>query len=193
MKKNFKLFSTIASLCLAVALMAFGVWAANSTTLTINSKVSLTVSDVFVDVTGSVSLVNEKQGTDFTAKSYTLEGTNYTPATLTPAIWSVADVAMNTAQDNVTYTLTIVNVSKENDVSVIVDTTKILKPEGTTVEKNYVNNGATSAPLTGDAITVLAEKTLVITVKVTLQDKSKAITGDAGKVLDGTVVTITKA
>ena len=193
MKKNFKLFSTIASLCLAVALMAFGVWAANSTTLTINSKVSFTVSDVFVDVTGSVSLVNEKQGTDFTAKSYTLEGTNYTPATLTPAIWSVADVAMNTAQDNVTYTLTIVNVSKENDVSVIVDTTKILKPEGTTVEKNYVNNGATSAPLTGDAITVLAEKTLVITVKVTLQDKSKAITGDAGKVLDGTVVTITKA
>lgn len=48
MKKNFKLFSTIASLCLAVALMAFGVWAATSVTFKTNSSVKFTATtDVF--------------------------------------------------------------------------------------------------------------------------------------------------
>lgn len=45
MKKKVKLFATIASLCLAVCLMAFGVWAANTATLSITSTVSYTVSD----------------------------------------------------------------------------------------------------------------------------------------------------
>lgn len=44
MKKKIKLFSTIASLCLAVALMAFGVWAAvaNDAKFKVNSTVSFT-------------------------------------------------------------------------------------------------------------------------------------------------------
>lgn len=43
MKKKIKLFSTIASLCLAVALMAFGVWAAtNNVNFKVNSTVSFT-------------------------------------------------------------------------------------------------------------------------------------------------------
>lgn len=44
MKKKVKLFSTIASLCLAVALMAFGVWAASSTNFGVSSKVIYTVT-----------------------------------------------------------------------------------------------------------------------------------------------------
>lgn len=48
MKKKVKLITTIASLCLAVALMAFGVYAATSATLGITSQVSFTASGVTV-------------------------------------------------------------------------------------------------------------------------------------------------
>ena len=51
MKKKVKLFSTIASLCLAVALMAFGVWAATSSAFKVTSKVSFTATDVYVQFT----------------------------------------------------------------------------------------------------------------------------------------------
>lgn len=44
MKKKVKLFSTIASLCLAVALMAFGVWAATTASIGMTSTVRYTVS-----------------------------------------------------------------------------------------------------------------------------------------------------
>ena len=40
MKRKFKLFATLASLCLSVALMAFGVYAATNVTYNVNSSVS---------------------------------------------------------------------------------------------------------------------------------------------------------
>ena len=46
MKKRVKLLTTIASLCLAVALMAFGVYAANSVNLTASGKVTFTSTDI---------------------------------------------------------------------------------------------------------------------------------------------------
>ena len=55
MKKGFKIATTVASLCLAVALMAFGVYAATSSTLTINSTVSFTSQDVQVKWTWEVA------------------------------------------------------------------------------------------------------------------------------------------
>ena len=42
MKRKFKLFATVASLCLSVALMAFGVYAASSVEYTVNGSVSYT-------------------------------------------------------------------------------------------------------------------------------------------------------
>lgn len=55
MKKKIKLFSTIASLCLAISLMAFGVWAAVNVTFTTSSTVSFTASsDVFGVFTAKV-------------------------------------------------------------------------------------------------------------------------------------------
>ena len=50
MKKKMKLFSTIASLCLAVALMAFGVYAATTVNYTVGGTVSYTMNDVLVTV-----------------------------------------------------------------------------------------------------------------------------------------------
>lgn len=46
MKRKFKLITSVASLCLAVALMAFGVYAATAPTVTVNGSVSFTASNV---------------------------------------------------------------------------------------------------------------------------------------------------
>ena len=54
MKKKVKLFTTIASLCLAVALMAFGVYAATTVTATVSGKITFVATDV------DVSLVSVK-------------------------------------------------------------------------------------------------------------------------------------
>ena len=49
MKRKFKLFATVASLCLCLALMAFGVYAASSVTYTASGSVKYVVTDVFAD------------------------------------------------------------------------------------------------------------------------------------------------
>ena len=70
MKKRFKLITTVASLCLAVALMAFGVYAASNSTLTVASKVSF---EAQVAVTWSVKVSGGTLEQDYTAsKSYTV-------------------------------------------------------------------------------------------------------------------------
>ena len=50
MKRKFKLFATVASLCLSVALMAFGVYAASTVTYTVNGTVSYEMNDVLVNI-----------------------------------------------------------------------------------------------------------------------------------------------
>ena len=55
MKRKIKVFSAIASLCLAVALMAFGVYAATQVTYTLSGSVTYTTNDVLVDISGSVA------------------------------------------------------------------------------------------------------------------------------------------
>ncbi len=54
MKRKIKVFSAIASLCLAVALMAFGVYAATQVTYTLSGSVTYTTNDVLVDISGRV-------------------------------------------------------------------------------------------------------------------------------------------
>ena len=63
MKKRAKIITTIASLCLAVALMAFGVYAATQVSFNVASKVSFTVRDVFVDIAGKIELQDNVGGT----------------------------------------------------------------------------------------------------------------------------------
>ncbi len=46
MKRKFKLITSVASLCLAVALMAFGVYAATAPSVTVNGSVSFAASNV---------------------------------------------------------------------------------------------------------------------------------------------------
>lgn len=50
MKRKFKLITSVASLCLAVALMAFGVYAATAPSVTVNGTVSFSATNVYATV-----------------------------------------------------------------------------------------------------------------------------------------------
>ena len=55
MKRKAKIITTIASLCLAVALLAFGVYAATTASLSVTSKVAFEAKDVNVTFTAKVA------------------------------------------------------------------------------------------------------------------------------------------
>ena len=96
MKKKVKLITTIASLCLAVALMAFGVYAALNVTYTVKTQVSYSAAaNVKAAVTYEITFENVAK-----IKQDGGEEADYTAA-ITGAIWSdenggAADVADGT-------------------------------------------------------------------------------------------------
>ena len=75
MKRKFKLIATIGSLCLAIALMGFGVYAASTVTYNINGTVSYSFADTLVKVTRTVSTVDLNvpplEATDLSSLTYT--------------------------------------------------------------------------------------------------------------------------
>ena len=96
MKKKVKLFTTIASLCLAVALMAFGVYAATKVTYNVSGTVKYEMKDVLASVTTEVSKASittqlAKQGTSYALVDVEGEGLAFT--------WS----AVGDAQTTTTY------------------------------------------------------------------------------------------
>ena len=62
--KKVKLFATIASLCLAVAVLCFGVFSATQISYTIGGTISYEVNDVFVQITTKVYKSKVKQNMD---------------------------------------------------------------------------------------------------------------------------------
>lgn len=89
MKKQ-KLFGTIASLCLTVALLVFGVYAAGAVTFNVSNTVTYTFSDVLVDVnaklykisTGTSSIISSSTVTTLGDESWTLVESGVTNGTL---------------------------------------------------------------------------------------------------------------
>ena len=59
--KKLKLFLSICTLCLSLAVMCIGIYAAQTVTYTISGTISYTVEDVFVEITTKVYKVSEKQ------------------------------------------------------------------------------------------------------------------------------------
>ena len=104
MKKKFKLFTTIASLCLAVALMAFGVYAATTVKYDVQTNVSYEATkNVKASVTYTLKVTN--------ASATTIEGNNDSATVFdgvkTYPIWSdtvgeAADVDNDEVLGNVT-------------------------------------------------------------------------------------------
>ncbi|MBO7526736.1 MAG: hypothetical protein J6T74_02415 [Clostridia bacterium] len=132
MKKRAKIITTIASLCLAVALLAFGVYAAANVTLNVTSQVNFVVTDVFASITGNVyksadgtATGQEALTTQYSATTYTA-GTPKTPmatvggaGTLTWAIEN-GDVELTSAKPWVRYVIAVTNdEGKPINVSVV--------------------------------------------------------------------------
>lgn len=127
MKKKVKLFATIASLCLAVCLMAFGVWAASTATLGVSSSVSYTVSgnvhvafDVMVEYTSTENHVSYTAASGSTATAETGKNT-WETITQTPSEGDKnSSLGLGTYQfnvgaekdDYVKYTIKVTNLGK---------------------------------------------------------------------------------
>lgn len=145
MKKKVKLFSTIASLCLAVALMAFGVWAATSSKYSVTSKVSFTSKDVMVTWTAKVvGGDTSKNGTEnkVVVNANTNPGAAHTatPVDLGAQVFDTTTEAGLT----ITYTITCQN-NGENIIRVtpaFKDTNKFATAQNVTVTYKMKNTTA---------------------------------------------------
>ena len=193
MKKRVKLLTTIASLCLAVALMAFGVYAAQTSTLTVSSSVSFT-SQVAVTWT----LATEGGAGDNTH----LTGTTDVNGGLFAVAANATDVeaahtydnldfnfAPNTASlangQTIKYTITARNDSSTTDmvVSLATDATlfgheNLTVTVANTVETDGGNVDQESTLVTGDVATVKPGKKLTIVITVVLEDTAIAVAAD---------------
>ncbi len=109
MKKKVKLFTTIASLCLAVALMAFGVYAATTASLNVTSSVAFTSTTVLIDVEGKVegyaTLAEDGKAT-YTHASDNTQVTAYNDT------WAIGAMTFDEAHAEITYTVKITNKSE---------------------------------------------------------------------------------
>ena len=176
MKRKFKLFATVASLCLSVALMAFGVYAAS----TVNYSVSSTVSfdSVQVATTWAAHAYKGDGTTEWgTAGAYTIDDEDQTTGNNT---WNQPIVFTTTENENVV----IYDITCTNDGSAPIDIAvtgsgltasaqlSVVIQEGLNDEEESVT---TLAELAGyEGLTKGATYSVIITV--TLNDFSQALT-----------------
>lgn len=167
MKKGLKLATTIASLCLAIGLLAFGVYAATSSTLSINSTVSFTSQDVQVLWTWSVN------GGDLTAAT---EGDYQTTA---EGAVDNKDVSLGTinfvtnagdAGKTITYTITCTNTGAK-PVDVTAPTAGLFAGDAN-LTIVYTTNGTGTA---WTDVTLEVDGTVTYVVTLTLIDATQDI------------------
>ena len=97
MKRRVRLFSAIASLCVALALMAFGVYAATAVSYTVNGSVTYTVDQALVTVNTTAFRTNSVKGykdvaqNDLEGAFDTDLGDTPTSVTVTNSRWSNVD------------------------------------------------------------------------------------------------------
>ncbi len=95
--KKFKLLASIASMCLAIAVLCFGVFAASSVTYQISGTISYDVSDVFVNVKTTVySYANNLSQKDLETYAGAIAAKNAVAATQT-------DVTVGSGKATFTY------------------------------------------------------------------------------------------
>lgn len=178
MKKKIKLFSTIASLCLAVALMAFGVWAAtNNPLFKVNSNVSFTAStDMFVSVSVSQKLAEEEEVVK-TDKTYADGGSygNYVYQEPTEMVFGA--IAFTTAKKTLVYTITITNYTAKAATVTVTLPTALNAAVGspvTEVKTSLVTDGENNALAAWDGTSANPTVTFTVTVNLLRTDISIA-------------------
>lgn len=186
MKKKVKLFSTIASLCLAVALMVFGVLAATNVEFNVTNKVSFTATaNVKAKVWHTIEVdkctqTGAKANTSEENPDLTIDGSERKEDSTTyEASITLGDVELvatsgATEQMTYSYTITIKNTATINDSYPYLKVEIIGKTVEYTQEAGYgiITTFGTEKNAT-EILTAGATKTY--TVKITV-DNSKTIT-----------------
>ena len=195
MKKKVKLFSTIASLCLAVALMAFGVWAAKNVTYTITGNVTFTAdahvnAKISFESTATNLEEHEKLKNEATKVLYdTPVDASKGEATGSLELGDVTDLKATAANVACQYSYTITVENKAKDT----DTNKYLKVVVTAAGKTATTYDVDGYEVTftgdlavadGVVLGVGESKTYTITIKF---DPSR----DMAKQDIGSVITLT--
>ena len=196
MKRKFKLITSVASLCLAIALMAFGVYAASAPKLTVSGTVSFNAENVYATVR-----IQKGKGT-------TLEGITLNDVAVTNGVWTTGTSNENAqAAANVDETLDDQNVAYKYVVSIKNDFTQNVAIQGTFgTQIPALTAGTTGAELTatvaggatGDGavaangtFTIAAGETATITVTLVINPAVAAanISANLGMVINFARVT----
>ncbi|MDY2695959.1 MAG: hypothetical protein SOV27_02200 [Eubacteriales bacterium] len=196
MKKKVKLFSTIASLCLAVALMAFGVWAASTANFGVTSTVKYTLSGqinatINIKVTFSsadhvtvddAGMSQKKTGIDEGTYEWELvQLPGASPLTTVANTVNLGGYTFNKdaqINDTVVYTITITNNNDaiKNSEQLFVKITDNAEPDtqNAITREAELKNDTTTVERTGSAVAVDVTKSLVYKVTFKLTNASKA-------------------
>ncbi len=175
MKRKVKLFASIASLCLAVALMAFGVYAATQVTYNVTGSVSFE-SQVAVTWTGNVT-----GGTLGEAQNDTYKVTADGTGSQGEDTWAIGEIAFGTqtAQRTITYTFTCTN--NGTDPVKVSATASSMYESGTLDVTITEGKGETVSPvesLTGsNVVTLNTNEVYKLTITVYLNDITKELAG----------------
>lgn len=119
MKKKFKLWATIASLCLAVCIMAVGVYAASTVSLTVTSNVTFNAQSVFVGYKGKVERATTSEFTSAEEivaehEDWVTNGSTTTTSSATLTAWTPNEVSFEEGKQFIRYTITFQNNSGFN-------------------------------------------------------------------------------
>jgi hypothetical protein len=197
MKKRAKIITTIASLCLAVALMAFGVYAAQTASMGITSSVTFTAVDVKVQWTVGVTRGNGTTSTTLfdptqAANIFTFEtetGAGQTESQNRALMLSDPEsgdpTPINFVSDGgrvITYTFTCTNLSTKQDVVIAIGSNPSYFTDEANVLTCVYEQGLSTASLStnsGDSWTGVAQlahgATYVFKVTLTLVDVTSDI------------------
>ena len=184
MKRKFKLFATVASLCLSVALMAFGVYAATTVNYNVSSTVTFAAQ---VDVIWTAD-VKDGEGTDL-ANGAANETADFGPEIATGApeatkAWApVGNLSFGTGEDTtdtIVYTFTCTN-NGSQAVTIGVGTQQIFTEWATLIEQKDISLtvsekfGSDSASETGTLTGGSLDASEVYTVEITVVLKDKTV------------------
>ena len=187
MKRKFKLFATVASLCLCLALMAFGVYAAGQVSYTTSGSVSFKIADVYVDVSSKMTKVvgggSEQNVDGGSGASYT--GDDQKVFESLDADKTFDDVAFTKVNDYVEVVCTITN---QNSIAISVKfevTAPTTNDNLTTTVKCMNDTTEESNP--GTLFSLASGKTATLTLKIVLKNNVNEIaSADNGYSIVGT-------
>ena len=178
-KRKFKLFASLTSLVLVVAVMAVGVWAATAATVTITGTVSYaTQGNVYATIDVAEKGTNDADYVALNTQQKFLggeTGTTTQPYAGKEYTLTVSKFAAKTddslAAHTYSYTVTIVNTAIAGIVNPAIQVTPekvpaTLSANGTTASCTYVLAGGESTALTTSGVKVGVGQTLVITYSI---------------------------